>query len=115
MTEPAMMSSQECKRQALLLMSQLQGRQMDAREAQISLAGAQVWATLATVPEPLETLTATAELVSAPTLGAQFPTLTCPHGTRAHLLPQSSEEVDEVSFPTNLKYVFVDCVQCGHG
>jgi hypothetical protein len=100
MTEPAMMSSQECKRQALLLMSQLEGRQMDAREAQISLIGAQVWATLATVPEPLEEVHGQLLESTEPPL----PELTCPHGHTAELITDR-----EVS---HIRYTFTGCEVC---
>lgn len=122
-TENPLPDPQKCKLRALNRLHQLNELKRECLEKRWSsnhrweaaqlLDEAQVWATLATVPEPLETLTATAELVSAPTLGAVFPKLVCPHGYHARLVPLSTEEIDEVNFPTTLHYTFSpDCETC---
>jgi len=106
-----MPSSQECKAEAVRLMRELDGRRLDARAAQISLLGAQVWATLATVPEPLEPIEHTAVLDSLQpqfTVPA-FPVLICPHGYQAKI------EVDEGAGDgqvNSLTYRWSDCEIC---
>lgn len=121
--ENPMPNSQKCKFRSLnrlatlaKLKEEIAAKRAASSEQRWRLAllldEAQVWATLATVPEPLEELAAT-ELISAPTIGATFPTLICPHGYHAKLVPASEEEVDGVNFPTNLRYTFSpDCGTC---
>lgn len=111
MTTPAMPDSQECKRRAIRALARSEELDQDnVLGLQLLFQVAQVWATLATAPEPVEY--STAELISAPALGAQFPTLVCPHGMVARLIPLGSEKVDGVDFPTSLRYSWTDCEIC---
>lgn len=100
MTSSEMPDAQECKQYA----TQLLGRAWatpysDVEDRTHLIAEAQVWATLATVPEPLD-------------LSARFPTLVCPHGMQAQLVPMDTEEIDGIDFPTGLRYTWQpDCAQ----
>lgn len=113
-------SASQCKKRAVRLLCERSEFERSRLEKRMSsddryyslgmLDEAQIWATLATVPEPVEY--STAELISAPALGAQFPTLVCPHGMVARLIPMGSEKVDGVDFPTSLRYSWTDCEIC---
>lgn len=90
--DPEQLTAEACKRRAAEKMADVHAITLHGDTAvemrRQFLAEAQVWATLATVPEPLEELTATAELIAAPTLGARFPLLKCPHGFALGIEPQ---------------------------
>ena len=107
MTAPEMPDAQECKRQALLLIQQLEGRRMQGVEAQISLMGAQVWATLATVPEPPEEEITDLDPVVGELISPfpRFPIVKCPHG---HVIAYEPQEDGSLQ----LQYGAFGCAGC---
>jgi len=115
MTSSPMPDAQGCKERAIGTLRQFEKIDRDAEGAvyALQLLGqvAQVWATLATVPEPLEEVHG--QLIGPPSsLSARFPTLVCPHGMQAQLVPMDTEEIDGIDFPTGLRYTWQpDCTQ----
>lgn len=80
MTIPDKPNAQECKARAIRAMERLQEVGRDANALSLVLQTAQVWATLALVPEPLEEVHGQV-LDSTPS----FPVLACPHGMQARI------------------------------
>ena len=117
MTTPEMPSAQECKAKAVQLLHQRAGFERSRREKRMSsedryyslgmLDEAQVWATLATVPEPLEALEVHGQLIESSTAGPiiPIPKLMCPHGMQARI-------VTSVDDPDSARYTWQpDCPQ----
>lgn len=98
MTTP---DAQECRRRALWAMSEAKNSTISAEQFRDWLAEAQVWATLATVPEPLDEIHGqildSAEPSRAQLISEAFhalPLVTCPHGyaARASLIREPDKE-----------------------
>lgn len=119
--DPEQLTSQACKDRAARKMADVAAINLygDTPEYSVEmrrqyLAEAQVWATLATVPEPLEVQYATAELISAPepqkivltngSVDIPFPVLTCPHGYQARI-----DTIEAEGRPVQLRYSWADC------
>lgn len=109
-------SAQACKRRAVELLHQRSEFERSRLEKRMSsddryyslglLDEAQVWATLATVPEPLEGLIAiapTSQLVFGDNL-PPLPVLTCPHGYQARV-----DTIEAEGRPVQLRYSWNDC------
>lgn len=101
MTSTEMPDAQECKARAIRAMERLQGVGRDVNALSLLLQTAQVWATLATVPEPLEEVHG--QIIDSPEpsreqlITAAFhalPLIQCPHGyaARASLLREPDKE-----------------------
>jgi hypothetical protein len=98
-----MPSPQECKAKAIILIRDSSNLH-DLTEQSVMVQAAQVWATLATVPEPLEELTAVAPTwVGGPTI-EQPPVLVCPHGYQARI-----DTIEAEGRPVQLRYTWHDC------
>jgi len=105
------LTSRECRDRAAGLLAQAEEYEVTGEREALCVAKAQVWATLALVPEPLEEVHG--QLIGPPSsLSARFPTLVCPHGMQAQLVPMDTEEIDGIDFPTGLRYTWQpDCTQ----
>jgi hypothetical protein len=114
-------TSEECIRASLELLREAQalergpsnlGSSARAQSA-VLVAKAQVWATLATAPQPLEPVQyATLESGPPTWLNAklpEMPVLICPHGYAAKLELQEGEGEGQLG---GLKYTWVDCETC---
>jgi hypothetical protein len=102
MTIPDKPNAQECKARAIRAMERLQEVGRDANALSLVLQTAQVWATLATVPEPLEIVSG--ELMVDKTPVPEFPVLTCPHGYQAMIITIEAE-----GQPVQLRYTWNTC------
>lgn len=115
--DPNHVTPQRCKEAALTCLrnhaefgrSRLEKRWSsdDRWHAAMLLDEAQVWATLATVPEPLEELTSTVELAAGDRI-PELPNLVCPHRFVARL----SSNVAHPGERPRLRYSFTDCESC---
>lgn len=96
MTTSEMPDAQECKRRAVRAMTEASNSTISAEQMRDWYAEAQVWATLATVPEPLEELIGTAT--------APLPALVCPHGYQARI-----DTIEAEGRPVQHRYTWSDC------
>jgi len=116
-------TSEECVRASLELLREAQalergpgGLGSSARaQAAVVLAKAQVWATLATAPQPLEAIASAAfdsfqigNTAGPSVVLPEMPLLICPHGYAAK---QELEEGDGTT-SSKLKYSWTDCEIC---
>lgn len=115
MTEPQseIPNTQECKLRALRAMENLGSVGRDANALSLLLQTAQVWATLATVPEPLEPVYATLEsTIEQPQVSLTFadlprlPVVRCPHGVTVAIIPHDADGQE------HLRYTFALCEDC---
>lgn len=108
------MTAQECKQYAMQLTARAWTIPQDDFEQRANLlAEAQVWATLATVPEPLEE-EEEEEVVDLDPVVSQLllqqpelPNLICPHGYQAQI-----DTIEAEGRPVQLRYRWSDCETC---
>lgn len=77
---------QECRDRAAGLLAHAEEYEVTGEREAVTVAKAQVWATLATVPEPLEEVHG--QLIESPAHGPviPIPVLICPHGMQAKII-----------------------------
>lgn len=117
--DPEQLTSAACKRRAAELMAHAEAPYdkragiPGAESSSFLVAKAQVWATLATVPEPPEPVYATLDsTLERPQIALTFndlprlPVVRCPHGVTAAIIP------DDAGGQESLRYTFALCEEC---
>lgn len=102
--DPTQLTAEACKRRAVAKMADAANSTLTRELARDIVAEAQVWATLATVPEPLEEIHGQLlESTAGPVI--PIPKLMCPHGMEAKV-------ISNVDDPDSARYTWSrDCTQ----